>query len=223
LCEDDQRRGEKRRGRSLFVYRDVDAVIQRLIPRPLAPSIAIELQVQVRCAFVLIAMKLATDSHKLTSRLVRRPHSKTIHRQSSPASIERAHAILKGLRVRGTAARLAVLAHMLAAPGPESHSDVSEALQPQGFDSATIYRNLIELAKLGVLSRVDLGDHRWRFEKTGNRRAGRSTHPHFICNDCGSVSCLDDADVTLSSRRGIAKDRVAEVSAITLKGRCRSC
>ncbi|MGO9606063.1 MAG: Fur family transcriptional regulator [Candidatus Binataceae bacterium] len=166
-------------------------------------------------------MKPTTGNHK--KRLATRPHGKTGRRQSSPDSIERARAILKGLRVRGTAARLAVLRHMLAAEGPESHSDVAEALQPQGFDSATIYRNLIELAKLGVLSRVDLGDHRWRFEKTAGRRAGRSTHPHFICNDCGSVSCLDDADVTVSSRRGRAKDRVAEVSAITLKGRCRSC
>ena len=34
--------------------------------------------------------------------------------------------------------------------------------------------------------------HIWRFESGGHADHGRQ-HPHFICEDCGSVSCLSDS------------------------------
>ena len=128
---------------------------------------------------------------------------------------------LKASGLRGTAARLAVFQHMLAARRPQSHSDVSAALHFHGFDAATIYRNLIELTRARILDRVDLGDHVWRFEKIRSVNRKQRTHPHFVCNDCGGVSCLEDGDVPLAGMRRTA--RIAEISAITVKGRCRSC
>ncbi len=132
-----------------------------------------------------------------------------------------ARTVLKGVGLRGTAARLAVLRHMLETPGPLSHSEVYASLESGGFDAATIYRNLIELTRVGVLSRVDLGDHIWRFEKKPAPRKRRIAHPHFVCDECGSVACLDEGDVKISGTRGIRS--VGEVSSITVKGRCRKC
>lgn len=141
--------------------------------------------------------------------------------KSQPDAFSDARKALKALGLRGTAARLAVFQHMLFARGPQSHADVSVALRPRGFDSATIYRNLIELTKARILERVDLGDHVWRFEKTRNVNRKPKTHPHFVCDDCGSVACLDDGDVQISRVRSTRG--VAEISAVTVKGRCSSC
>lgn len=123
----------------------------------------------------------------------------------------------KGLR--GTPARLAVLRQLFGALGPMTHSQVADALSPQGFDKATIYRNLVDLADVGLLHRLELGDHVWRFEL----RQGAGDHTHFLCVDCGDVSCVPDlshkAAVTLVGERA-ALGRVTEV---VLKGHCKQC
>ncbi len=137
------------------------------------------------------------------------------------SAAQQARAVLKSIGLRGTAARLAVIRHMLETSGPLSHSEVCASLESGGFDSATIYRNLIELTRAGVLSRVDLGDHIWRFEKKRPARQRRQTHPHFVCDECGSVACLEEGDVKISGRRKM--NGVAQVSSITVKGRCRKC
>ncbi len=152
-------------------------------------------------------------------------HLKTKAPSSHPLAVsenlQQARTALRAAGLRGTVARLAVLQRLLAAQVPQSHSDVYIALRTRGFDSATIYRNLMELTRARLLTRVDVGDHVWRFEKTPGTRTSRATHPHFVCDECGSVACLDDGDVRVSRRR--RNERVAQISSITVKGRCRRC
>lgn len=108
--------------------------------------------------------------------------------------------------LRCTAARLTVMRHLLEAQGPESHAEVSAALAHRGFDRATIYRNLTELTEAKLVSRVELGDHVWRFEVRRESRPGRhgEDHPHFLCTSCGEVSCLDDVEVAITPKPGAA-------------------
>ena len=112
--------------------------------------------------------------------------------------------LVRGVGLRCTAARLAVLEQMLNASGPQTHADVSAALDHRGFDRATIYRNLTELTEAKLVTRVDLGDHVWRFEaKRHEGGAGHGhggDHPHFVCTSCGEVSCLDDVTVAITQR-----------------------
>jgi len=105
---------------------------------------------------------------------------------------------------------------------PQSHADVARMLKAQGFDPVTIYRNLIELSKAGILTRVDLGDHVWRFE---SKRAESPSvrHPHLVCDDCGTVSCLDDVTIRISPKRGIRRPRQVAISGITVTGKCETC
>ena len=111
--------------------------------------------------------------------------------------------------MRCTAARLAVLEQMLNASGPQTHADVSAALDHRGFDRATIYRNLTELTEAKLVTRVDLGDHVWRFEArrhgSGDGHGHGGDHPHFVCTSCGEVSCLDDVNVAITPRPGSKK------------------
>jgi len=70
--------------------------------------------------------------------------------------------------------------HLETALGPLTHAEVSEALHHLGFDRATIYRNLTELTEAALASRVELGDHVWRFE--AKRAPTSSARPAAQCS-----------------------------------------
>src|SRR6476659_4804527 len=98
--------------------------------------------------------------------------------------------------LRSTAPRVAVLQHLQHTSTPMSHAELFAALEEKGFDRATIYRNLIDLTVVGLLSRTDVGDHVWRFElRREGQRGHQSEHPHFMCTDCGEVACLADVNL----------------------------
>lgn len=135
---------------------------------------------------------------------------------------------LRGVGLRATTPRLAVLRSLVEATTPQSHADLVERLSPEGWDRATIYRNLTDLAEAGLARRTDLGDHVWRFEV---RRAGRgnepghtqASHPHFLCNECGDVVCLPDASVQLTPARGAPRALRKKGLEIQIRGRCNRC
>lgn len=136
--------------------------------------------------------------------------------------------------MRCTAARLAVMQYLMSASGPLTHAEVSEAVGPvKGFDRATIYRNLTELTEAGLVSRVELGDHVWRFElkRAGEPHAKGDDHPHFLCTSCGEISCLDDVNVAITPKVGRGKaakgparpKAIRTVKEVLLKGQCGKC
>lgn len=134
-------------------------------------------------------------------------------------------ALLRTAGLRSTAPRIAVLQHLHRVTGPNSHAELFAALADQGFDRATIYRNLMDLAEAEIVTRTDLGDHVWRFElKTGVGGAGHTDeHPHFVCIDCGEVSCLPGVSIRISSE-GSAPKAVGDNSVhVQLKGVCDNC
>src|SRR5688572_30860026 len=118
-------------------------------------------------------------------------------RPSSPISVEQARETLRAAGLRSTTSRVAVLQHVAAGGQPVSHADVAEVLVPQGYDKSTLYRCLVELADAGLLSRLDAGDHAWRFEPKDEQHA-TGEHPHFVCVDCGQVTCLPDVEVKIA-------------------------
>lgn len=146
---------------------------------------------------------------------------------------------IRAAGLRSTPARVAVLEQMRRARGPLSHADVSEALADTGFDRATIYRNLTELTEAGLLVRVELGDHVWRFEekRPGHAPGKADDHPHFLCTNCGEVSCLDDVNVSITpkqtpptpagGRKPPGKQpghrAIRSVQEVLLKGHCGKC
>lgn len=140
-----------------------------------------------------------------------------------------------------TPARLAVLQQLAESRGPSTHAEIHEALATRGFDRATIYRNLHDLHDRRLVSRVDVGDQAARFELARTDRHGHDVaHPHFLCDACGDVLCLDGVRVVLpkpargpvrASGTKSAGPRAAKsaprgigtVTDITLRGRCSQC
>lgn len=124
----------------------------------------------------------------------------------------------KGLRA--TPSRLAVLDLLRTSDVPMSHGDVADRLSASSWDRATIYRNLTDLAEVGLVRRTDIGDHIWRFEAVDPSRDHE--HPHFVCTECGTVECLPE--IELAVRRAKApravKQRKVEVH---VRGLCDAC
>ncbi len=138
----------------------------------------------------------------------------------SQLTLESARELLRSKELRCTSCRIAVLQHLTDARYPLTHAEVSDSLVPRGFDKSTIYRCLMEMADVGLLMRLDLGDHVWRFERHSQRTAHEEVHPHFLCTTCGKVTCLDDVDLRIKP----AADKLdLDVTEVLLKGRCGEC
>src|SRR6478735_5551064 len=131
-------------------------------------------------------------------------------------SVEDARERVRAAGLRATTSRVAVLQNVSAAGKPVSHADVADLLVPTGYDKSTLYRCLVELADAGLLARLDAGDHAWRFELKRQEEEHGPEHPHFVCVDCGKVTCLPDVEVTISPPRKSAL--VGEVTEVFLKG-----
>lgn len=123
--------------------------------------------------------------------------------------------------LRATPARIATLELLTEASGPLTHAEVANDLKVMGIDKTTVFRNLNDLVGAGLLRRTELGDHAWRFELTAKNNHDGSAHPHFVCVDCGGVSCMDEIKLTAGSMRSSRK--FGEVTEILLRGHCNDC
>lgn len=130
---------------------------------------------------------------------------------------------LRTAALRATAARVAVLKHLAEAAAPLCHAEVVEALADFGFDQSTLFRCLNELADARLVTRLDLGDQTRRFELRSETENEGLTHPHFMCVDCGKLSCLNDFKVQISPTRGRRRDKIGTITEIMLRGHCGQC
>jgi Fur family ferric uptake transcriptional regulator len=128
---------------------------------------------------------------------------------------------IRGCGLRATPARIATLRLLRLSTTPLTHAEVSEQLSSHGIDKATTFRNLNDLADCGLVRRGELGDHVYRFEAIDETEADDAGHPHFLCVDCGTVSCLQEVRLTAGSLRRSAT--VGEVTEIVLRGHCNRC
>jgi len=176
-------------------------------------------QMQRRCNYKGDTRVLRAPGAEATIPRVSARHAK----RPAEANAESAE-LLERLRRRGlrrTGPRMAALERLAELDAPVSHAELADSLQHLGFDRATVYRNLMDLAQAGLVTRIDMGDHVWRFSllRDGEPDHGRQ-HPHLLCSDCGTVVCLPDVKVKITPARG--KKRVADME-VQLKGPCARC
>ncbi|MBA2665125.1 MAG: transcriptional repressor [Bradymonadaceae bacterium] len=142
--------------------------------------------------------------------------------ERSTFTLDDLRTMIRDSGLRCTGSRVTVLQRLIAATAPLTHAELAEALVPLGFDQATVYRNLTDLTEAGLLARLDLGDHVWRFEFRGEELHNDGEHPHFVCTDCGKVSCLPDVNIKITHTASV-KSFMGEICEIFLKGRCEQC
>ena len=128
---------------------------------------------------------------------------------------------IRSAGLRATPARIATLKVLHGSESPLTHAEVSDELQHLEIDKATVFRNLTDLVAKNVLRRSALGDNVWRFEIIKESAHKPDSHPHFICVDCGSVSCMED--VELKQKSASASPLLNYVTEIVLRGHCNEC
>lgn len=130
--------------------------------------------------------------------------------------------VIRGAGLRATTSRIAVLRMLRGTKSPLTHGEVTESLAGRGWDRATLYRNLLDLTRVGLSRRTDLGDHVWRFEAIVEHHDEKK-HPHFVCDECGTVECLDDLTIALPKNAEVPRALRARAVEVQLKGRCDRC
>ena len=129
----------------------------------------------------------------------------------------------KGLRCTNT--RLEVLRILDSADRPLSHSEVVNMLEPNLGHQATVFRTLVSLTGAGLASIASRAGGIDRYELCrGEVALQRHVHPHFVCNDCGIVSCLPQALVSINTDQSWGQWRIlVERSEFQFVGTCLEC
>ena len=130
--------------------------------------------------------------------------------------------LLRARSLRATAVRVEVLVLLHEQARPLTHEQVLEALPTGAYDQASVWRVLSALAEHGILRRMDLGDRVWRYELRDACRPGSSEHPHFLCEQCGTVQCLPLLEVRAPGGSLPHALRGAEFQ-VRVSGTCSDC
>jgi Fur family ferric uptake transcriptional regulator len=141
--------------------------------------------------------------------------------RKSGLSVEQLKELIRGSGLRATPARIAVLQYLSDAKRPITHAELVEQLGDNGTDASTLFRALNDMAESQLLRRMELGDHVWRYEMI-DQTADHQPHAHFLCVDCGEITCLhgNDSYVSQISR---TKTKIGAVTEVLLKGHCSDC
>ena len=140
--------------------------------------------------------------------------------------------LLRSVNLRVTAVRVAVLRVLAGAPEALDAQQVFARLDLPTTDRVTVYRTLGTLVAAGLAHRVDPGDRVFRFSLTDHSACTPQRHvhehPHFVCDACGTVECLDDAEIIVQPKRtSSARPRRTtpriDRRAVTLHGTCGKC
>jgi len=128
--------------------------------------------------------------------------------------------VLKQKGLKSTAQRVL----MLKSIEEEGHADIDmlrlkmSKVAPS-ISLNTIYLNLEQLAKEGVISKVSLNDQKNVYE------IRKATHAHLVCKVCGQIDDKDMDDKLLSAMKESAKGIAFEPSfvAVNIYGICAKC
>jgi Fur family ferric uptake transcriptional regulator len=144
----------------------------------------------------------------------------TVPSSAPPPDALRALLQAHGLRV--TAPRLAVLEALQAADRPLSHAELTERLGAVQLDRVTVYRNLDKLVEVGLARLVSREGGAACYEAAGGPQHPAHAHPHFVCTDCGTVSCLPEQPVPPLAADPRWSQALATAT-LELKGHCPDC
>jgi Fur family ferric uptake transcriptional regulator len=136
--------------------------------------------------------------------------------------------LLRKIGLRRTPVRLGVLEVLAASTQPLGVPQVLEKL-PEHTDTVTVYRTLNTFTSKKVVHRVRGEDRTWRYAMSSGGGTDHDhaphAHPHFVCESCGSVECLEDSQIPANFVRGlkVADGYEVHYPEVTLHGVCPKC
>jgi len=120
--------------------------------------------------------------------------------------------------LRSTPQRYAVMAFLIERAGHPTATEIFEAVNRVDPRSsrATIYNNLRDLVRAGLVREVAIEGRAARFDAKGMR------HHHFICDRCGKVEDVDWYRVPRPAAASLGK-RVLRECELIFRGLCATC
>jgi len=133
--------------------------------------------------------------------------------------------LLKRAKLRRTPVRAGVLEILAKAPRPLGAVEILENLPPH-TDAVTVYRTLNTYTRKNVLHRVSGEDRVWRYALGDpHAESGVHQHPHFVCEECGKVECLREAEIPhhFVTTLGVPATYAIRYPEVVLHGICPKC
>ena len=131
---------------------------------------------------------------------------------------------LKKAGLRRTPVRAGVLEVLAKASRPLGAVDVLEKL-PAHTDAVTVYRTLNTFTRKGVIHRIRGEDRVWRYALGHAGDHAAHQHPHFVCENCGRVECLKEAEIPRGfvDSLGVGPRYTVAYPEVVLHGTCPKC
>ena len=135
--------------------------------------------------------------------------------------------LLKRSKLRRTPVRAGVLEILAKSGRPLGAMEILEKLPPH-TDAVTVYRTLNTFTRKHVLHRVRGEDRVWRYalgDPLDSAGGGAHQHPHFVCESCGKVECLKQAEIPAGFVRslGVQTGYQIRFPEVVLHGICPRC
>lgn len=134
-----------------------------------------------------------------------------------------ADVLLKQMNLRRTPVRVGVLDVLTRNHRPMSVPEILGKLKR--VDTVTVYRTLNTFVRKKIVHRVRSEDRSWLYAMSNAHSQPRHLHPHFVCERCGKVECLEGAQIPESFIESLHVDRDYLVSypEVVLHGMCPRC
>jgi Fur family ferric uptake transcriptional regulator len=140
--------------------------------------------------------------------------------EEAPASAEGVLRLIRGQGGRVTTSRRLLVQALFESAGHASAEELAEVVQAQAPDVhlSTIYRNLEELERLGIVTHAHLGHGPATYHLTAR------THGHLVCEVCQATIEVPDEMFSSLSRTARARFGFAiDPYHFAVLGRCRAC
>ena len=141
------------------------------------------------------------------------------------APLHDAAELLRGAALRRTPVRIGVLEVLAGAGGPLGVPQIIERL-PDHTDAVTVYRTLNTFTRKKLVHRVHAEDRTWRYALSGSPlKSPAHQHPHFVCDECGTVECLAGATIpkTFVPSLRVGARYAVRYPEVVLHGLCPKC
>lgn len=131
---------------------------------------------------------------------------------------------LRSAGLRRTPVRVGVLKVLSAAPRPLDVPGILGKL-PDQTDAVTVYRTLNTFTRKKLVHRVRGEDRSWLYAAGRPDDTPAHQHPHFVCDDCGKVECLNQASIpgTFVRQLGVGDAYAVTYPEVVLHGLCPKC
>ncbi len=128
--------------------------------------------------------------------------------------------ILQEHDLKSTPTRLAVLSYLSEQTKPVDAEAIFVHIdnEHEHADKVTIYRILDALSEKGIVSRLEFGEGKYRYEVAG------TDHHHLICENCGKIEDISDCNISeLEKDIQTKKQFLVKRHVLEFYGLCSSC